>query len=662
MRTFFKNKKWMSNVLKKAPVFCFAFLLLSVTTYAVVHPLSAGAESWIPGVDSIGVAIVSSLNGVLSAIAQAILYLTGWILYASGIILREVIELSIFRMADIVNSDGVLSAWRTFRDIANMMFIFILLYIAVGTILGLGNINLKKMLARVVIVAILLNFSFFFTKVAVDASNIVTIGFYNQIIQTKCGPDNGTTGDIGSAFMCKMGLTSFWSQDTLVKIGEAEDGNWAATLKIVTSGIMGSVFFLIAAFVFMAAAIMFIARFIAFIFLFMLSPLAFASMALPNDKYSDQWKESLISNCLFAPIFMLMIWAVLKILNAVAIDPAGSTLANAVTGIGGGKPSPAAGLVLLNYAIIIGMIIGSLMVAKKFGEAGTKGILKSISGVQNWTQGRLGRGAVRVSGVSTIDRRLGDSQFGKSWAGRAFRGATTGLATNYNFGDKKGGSVQKVDKDRKKVQEDLAKDVIKGTEKTLDKKLPELRTTRISTLTDTLKQKDTEQFAIENDAEKLRIEIANDEKTYKEYTTRTGNEISKENRASLDDKKLRLKNLSQGANDLGNQKKSTETLIKTTTENAERKAVATKDEKTEWLPGIQEKKIEELEKKSSWVNPLSKILLASYRADKKKAADELKKLMRGASQKSTEEILKDLLAQTGEKPEEKKEEKKEPKK
>ncbi|MBI5139582.1 hypothetical protein HZA26_03160, partial [Candidatus Nomurabacteria bacterium] len=72
-------------------------------------------------------------------------------------------------------------AWVVVRDLSNIFFILVLLYIAVKVILNLGGHDVKKMISQVVIMALLINFSMFFTKVVIDASNILALIFYNKI-------------------------------------------------------------------------------------------------------------------------------------------------------------------------------------------------------------------------------------------------------------------------------------------------------------------------------------------------------------------------------------------------------------------------------------------------------------------------------------------------
>src|SRR3989338_4329537 len=65
------------------------------------------------------------------------------------------------------------SAWVVVRDLANIFFKLILLYIAIKVILGMAGHGVKQMIVQVVIAALLINFSMFFTKIVIDSSNIL---------------------------------------------------------------------------------------------------------------------------------------------------------------------------------------------------------------------------------------------------------------------------------------------------------------------------------------------------------------------------------------------------------------------------------------------------------------------------------------------------------
>lgn len=383
--------------------------------------------------------IKGGLNGIISNIVLQLTLLpqtlSALLMGLSGAFLEWIINYTVIGMSSMIGQMRAIDvAWAAFRDMANLFFIFILLYIAIGTILNLGGINTKKMLVNVVITAILLNFSLFFTKIMIDASNLLAVSLYNSTV--------GSNSGLGMVFLSKMKILDIYS---LAKLA----GSSPTHLAITQMGT--AVFMFIAAGVFFAVSLLFIIRFVVLIFLMVLSPLAFASMALPKDKYSGQWWDTLISQCIFAPLFMALIWVTVKIsAEVVAVPPNtswGALLNPDATSFIDAMP------LLFNFIILIAMLIFSLVVAKSFASKGAGSMMKMAA----WAQGKVGRTVVRRTGIAQLDRKFADSQFGKSVIGRPLRAMTTGFATNYDFGDKQ--SVQKVDKAEKKLNEDYGKKV-----------------------------------------------------------------------------------------------------------------------------------------------------------------------------------------------------------
>jgi len=71
--------------------------------------------------------------------------------------------------------------WVAVRDLANIGLIFILLYTGFIVMLRGETSGTMQVLARVVVIALIINFSFFLTRVAIDAGNVVAVQFYNSI-------------------------------------------------------------------------------------------------------------------------------------------------------------------------------------------------------------------------------------------------------------------------------------------------------------------------------------------------------------------------------------------------------------------------------------------------------------------------------------------------
>ncbi|TSC68474.1 MAG: Uncharacterized protein G01um101456_629 [Parcubacteria group bacterium Gr01-1014_56] len=105
--------------------------------------------------------------------------LGGLIAYVASYFFNFAVYLSLSSTAYAMNF--VTSGWEMTRDLANMAFIFILIYIAVNIMLLAETSDTMKTLVRVIAIALVINFSFFFVRVVIDGGNILAIQFYNGI-------------------------------------------------------------------------------------------------------------------------------------------------------------------------------------------------------------------------------------------------------------------------------------------------------------------------------------------------------------------------------------------------------------------------------------------------------------------------------------------------
>ena len=93
---------------------------------------------------------------------------------------------------------GLYQAWLVFRNIANIIFVIIFMFIIFSQLTGWGidNYGIKKMLPKLILVAILVNLSYIICAIAVDASNIVgqgVRGLFENV--AKSVSDTGGLGD-----------------------------------------------------------------------------------------------------------------------------------------------------------------------------------------------------------------------------------------------------------------------------------------------------------------------------------------------------------------------------------------------------------------------------------------------------------------------------------
>jgi hypothetical protein len=380
-------------------------------------------KSFLPGLPTVN----EIINNAITVIGYLIMQFTSLFLGLGGIFLNFVLKYTVVDFAahinggvidgvNVVKMSGINIAWKVMRDLMNIAFIFILIYEALKLIIGLGNLaQIKKFIAMVVLASLLINFSLFFTKVIIDASNIVTIGFYNSIIAGSGGLSNSITSSLG--------LISTYEKSAIENI-QQNAGNEAANIFIISMG--ASLLFIITAFVFFAIAIMFLVRYLVLILLLMSSPIGFMGLALPFMKpYANQWWDSLKGQCLWAPVYMIMTWVILTLIRSPGFtsNNTGDQTNIAKVFVGNGS---SIGLIV-NFGVIIGLIIASLVISKGIAKKGSN----QIGTATKWATAAAG-GAIMGGAAATMRNtvgRAGNAATSSEWLkDKASQSGATGWA------------------------------------------------------------------------------------------------------------------------------------------------------------------------------------------------------------------------------------------
>lgn len=315
-------------------------------------------------------------GGLIKGVGYALMSISGLILtIVGGTIFDPVMQFTVIDMAkNIGDANGVggsiTGAWTTLRDIANMCFIFVLLFAAFKSMFELNFGSVGITIRNIIIAALLINFSLFFTKVVIDASNIVSTGFYKSIttanvVVPPVGPVQPQQMTISKGYMNLLDLDS-WHDTKIFEIPNLND-----PVKILGIGVLSSIFFLVAAVVLLVTAVMFLARFIILIFLMILSPLAFIAYVAPGGgAKAKEWWNALKDQVVFAPVFFALTWVAFKMANGLKASFAASgNLANAsFIEIMGGNPTSYASVVL-NFVLIIGFMVAALVISKKIASS-----------------------------------------------------------------------------------------------------------------------------------------------------------------------------------------------------------------------------------------------------------------------------------------------------
>jgi len=335
--------------------------------------------------------------------------------------------------ANLSKITGINIAWAVIRDLVNISFIFILLYTAIQTILDNSSGQIKKMVIGVVVAAILINFSLFFTKVIIDGSNLATLTFQKSMTQ-DC------EGKLSFCVMQSLGLPTVYlvDQQAGTEATLASVQNEIGKALILSLG--SSVFFLITAFIFLAASVMFSVRFVTIVFLLIFSPLAVIGGILPKlSEKKDEWWASLTEQAIFPALFMLLMWVVLTILGSPGFITRDGKISEALIPIATATSSDKINNIamIFNFGIIIAFMIGVLTISreysKKGGEKGGKFAGSIIGGTLGYA-GRqtIGRAASKLASSASLKKATAGDGLGGYAARMALQRVEKTAAGSYD--------------------------------------------------------------------------------------------------------------------------------------------------------------------------------------------------------------------------------------
>ncbi len=389
------------------------YILIAVVLIGVFAPSSlamaggkTGLISGLFGFPTLG----EFVRAAAAIVGNMVLTVASWVVWAASGLFNYAVAISISNQA--IGSSGIVnSGWAITRDFANLFFIFILLYIAIATILQISGYGIKELLVKVIIVALLVNFSLVFTKVIVDSSNIFALEFYNKINaqpdkRIKKSDDVIPAKDISAAFVSGLKMQTVFNDET-DNFGKGGKDATLMQITIITLG--GSALLLVVAFVLFAGAFMFVIRTVILWILMILAPLAFAAMALPKTKeYATKWWKTLFDQAFFAPAFLFMFYLVAKIIQS---DGLKGVMGSSQTGFAGMITNNGQNVninLIMQFVILIILMLASLTIAKSMGgAAATKGI-SMASGAKKWGQGYAGRVSKRYT--APIAKKLVEGQ------------------------------------------------------------------------------------------------------------------------------------------------------------------------------------------------------------------------------------------------------------
>lgn len=395
------------------------FAVLAVTVFLAVRPvwaldaldvlspvaagIAAGAGTTPNSIAGAGAAGITGIGDIIRILVGSIIYLY---IYFIGNLLLVIIKIlvEVASYNDFVNSAVVLQGWSIVRDISNMFFIIILLAIAFGTILGYEQLNWKQRLPKLLIFAVLINFTRVISGLIIDFGQVIMITFVNGF---KDAAGGNFAELLGIKQLLEVSVPGQLPQQ--IQVAQGDVGGAAIDfIQVISAMIGGAIFATVALIMVLLITLVLVYRMVMLWIYVTLSPIAFILGAFPQGEsyYADWWKK-MVSTVALGPVLAFFLWLTLLTVGQISVAT-GSTLAKDInlgsptTPISCGASEACQPDSILKFIVGIGMLMGGLTVAQGLASSAGEG----MGGLVGFAK-RAGTGAIKkMTGVAAAQRGI----------------------------------------------------------------------------------------------------------------------------------------------------------------------------------------------------------------------------------------------------------------
>jgi len=282
----------------------------------------------------------------------------------------------------ITDNDQIIELWGLIRDLVNLFFVLALLVIAFGTIFDTAY-GAKHTLFKLLVVALLINFSYVIGAMVIEFSNIMASAFLGSI---------GNPADLGSRIAQSLQPGSVYPDGTVLQELTAIQGGVEVAGRVLSS-LVFAVIFMALSVVAMAVGFLLILMRIPILWVILIfAPVAWAGMIFPQTEKQTWgvWWKSLIEWSFVLPVYMFFVFLGVFFMNNAVFTPEQTQIFESFTLTDQflNLMSRSIGR-LFQFALSIFFLLGGAFAAKQLcGEAG------SYAGkAQDWVTGKVKSGA-----------------------------------------------------------------------------------------------------------------------------------------------------------------------------------------------------------------------------------------------------------------------------
>jgi hypothetical protein len=403
--------------------------------------------------------LINLTGFILGFIFNILIALSGWFLGVCGTLLNVSLNATL-HIKDIVDATpAVYEIWKAIRDISGIFIIFFLLYASIRLILDIQPPNFGDLIKNIIIAGILINFSFFFTGLLIDLSNMTSLAIYRAITPERS--DNFqksknallfNDGGISDTFMQSLQIQKNLGKQNVDFTDISHDVSFL--IKSVVVQFASIMIMITTALSFLAAAIMFVIRIFVLIMLLAFSPIWFAAAIIPElNEYAKKWWGTLTSQLIFMPVYLILMYAGISILTK------SSFFKNAGFNLFSGNPTFSSWTgdllaLFVNTVFVIVMLNVPLIAALKLG-----GDITGFISKRGWDAGNIWKKVSGTLGVQTLgrgaswaDKKVAKTPYGNSLLGRDFRSATIGAVAKNKMGTSRSFAEQLEEEKKVKIE------------------------------------------------------------------------------------------------------------------------------------------------------------------------------------------------------------------
>jgi hypothetical protein len=226
-------------------------------------------------------AIITVLNWIFKILTFVVFNLTA----LAGQILSWAISFGTIQNLPVAVHKG----WVIVRDVFNMFFILVLIIMSLATILRREEYNYRKILLKLILIALVINFS--------EAICVAVIHFADSV---------------ALIFAKDAQINDYFATLTKILSPDAAQQHWYTAMANPSSdtvrAISGFILACVMMSAFLAMALLMVVRYVGLLFLVVLSPAAFALYIFPNTKkYFDTWREHFVKYVIWLPVSMFFL-------------------------------------------------------------------------------------------------------------------------------------------------------------------------------------------------------------------------------------------------------------------------------------------------------------------------------------------------------------------